>query len=371
MLDLLRQYQALLPKVSQSISKVIESGAFILGPDVAAFEKEVAEWMGSPHAIAVSNGTDALFIALRALGVKPGDEVISSPFTFFATVSATVNSGAVPVFADIDPDTFNLDPNRVEDALKKNKKIKAIIPVHLYGLSSDMEAFRDLSERYGVYLIEDACQSIGTEIKKKKTGNWSHFGCFSLYPTKNLGAVGDAGIVVTQDKKLADLALAIRNHGSQTRYVHDLIGSNFRMDTVQAAALRVFLPHLNDWITERQEAAAYYDEKLKSISGIRIPQKTNYSTHTYHQYTIRVLNGKRDALKSFFTEKKIGHMIYYPIPCHLQKALDSIGYKKGDFPHAEKASEEVISLPIFPGITKAEQDYVVAAIGDFAESSFK
>lgn len=368
-IDLMRQYRELLPKVSSAMARVVESGAFILGPDVAAFEKEIATWMGSRFALGVSNGTDALFIALRALGIEKDDRVLSSPFTFFATVSATVNSGAVPVFADIDPKTFNLDLNQVEDVLKKDthRKIKAVIPVHLYGQACDMESLGMLARKYDVALIEDACQSIGAEIKNKKTGNWGHFGCFSLYPTKNLGAVGDAGFMVTDDEALFKKALAIRNHGSTTRYVHDLIGSNFRMDTVQAAALRVFLPHLTDWIRSRQEVAAYYDEKLGKLSGIVIPPKAAFSTHTYHQYTIRVLNGKREALKKHLEQKKIGHMVYYPIPCHLQKALLGLEYQKGDFPHAEKACDEVLSLPIFPGITKDELDYVVAGLGEFVE----
>lgn len=372
-IDLMRQYRELLPKVSSAMARVVESGAFILGPDVAAFEKEISAWMGSRFALGVSNGTDALFIALRALGIEKEDRVLSSPFTFFATVSATVNSGAVPVFADIDPNTFNLDVNQVEDVLKKDRgrKIKAVIPVHLYGQGCDMEALGALSQKYNVPLIEDACQSIGAEIKNKKTGNWGEFGCFSLYPTKNLGAVGDAGFMVTHDEALFKKALAIRNHGSTTRYVHDLIGSNFRMDTVQAAALRVFLPHLLDWIQSRQQVASYYDEKLGKLSGIVTPQKASFSTHTYHQYTIRVLNGKREALKKHLEQKKIGHMVYYPIPCHLQKALTGLEYQKGDFPHAEKACDEVLSLPIFPGITKEELDYVVAGLAEFVESSAK
>ncbi|NBX77544.1 MAG: DegT/DnrJ/EryC1/StrS family aminotransferase [Proteobacteria bacterium] len=367
-LDLLRQYRELLPQVSRAMSQVVESGAFILGPDVGAFEKEVSEWMGSQFALGVSNGTDALFIALRALGVGQNDQVLSSPFTFFATVSATVNSGATPVFSEIDPNTFNLDANRVEEVLKQDKqrRIKAIIPVHLYGQACDMEAFQSLSKRYGVFLIEDACQSIGAVIKNKKTGNWSEFGCFSLYPTKNLGALGDAGIITTNDQALAEKVLAIRNHGSKIRYVHEIIGSNFRMDTVQAAALRVFLPHLNHWIESRQKIACFYDEQLGDLEQIVVPKKAPYSTHTYHQYTVRVLNGKRDAFKNHLSAQKIGHMVYYPIPCHLQKALSSLGYKKGDFPIAEQACEEVVSLPIFPGMSNEEQEYVVRAIKAFS-----
>lgn len=366
-LDLLRQYRELLPQVSRAINQVLESGAFILGPDVDSFEKEISDWMGSRFAFGVSNGTDALFIALRALGIRPGDHVLSSPFTFFATVSATVNSGAVPVFADIDPHTFNLDPFRVEEALRKDtqRKIKAIIPVHLFGQACDMEALQSISKKYGVFVIEDACQSIGAKIKNIKTGNWGHFGCFSLYPTKNLGALGDAGFITTNDPSLADRVKAIRNHGSTTRYIHEVIGSNFRMDTVQAAALRVFLPRLDSWIADRQKAALYYDENLAGLEQLVVPEKASFSTHTYHQYTLRVLNGKRDALKNHLNSKRIGNMVYYPVPCHLQKALSGFGYKKGDFPVAEKIAEEVLSIPIFPGITNEELEYVVSELKTF------
>jgi len=367
-LDLSRQYKELLPQVSESINRVLESGAFILGPDVTEFEKEIAEFLGAPHAVAVSNGTDALFMALRALGVKPGDQVLSSPFTFFATVSATLNSGATPVFADIDPESFNLDPKKVERILKadRNKKIKAIIPVHLYGQACDMEAFQSLAETYHVSLVEDACQSIGAFINgEKKAGNWGDYGCFSLYPTKNLGSIGDAGFILTQTQERAEKLKAIRNHGSKVRYVHDEIGSNFRMDTIQAAALRVFLPHLSQWIEMRQKAARVYDQKFEGLSGVVKPIRSHHSTHVFHQYTIRVPEGKREALQRHLSEKKIGTTIYYPIPCHLQKALEPFGFKTGDFPHAELAASEVLSLPIFPGITEEEIDYVVDGVMEF------
>lgn len=364
-LDLSRQYKGLLPIVSERVNHVIESGAFILGPDVALFEKEIAEWQGASHAVAVSNGTDALFMALRASGIRPGDHVLSSPFTFFATVSATINSGAVPVFADIDPENFNLDPARVEEVLRKDtsKKIKAIIPVHLYGQACDMAAFRQIADQYEVSLIEDACQSIGALIRgERKAGAWSDYGCFSLYPTKNLGAIGDSGFILTQSQEKADHLRSIRNHGSRVRYVHDEIGSNFRMDTVQAAALRVFLPHLSTWIEQRQEAAQLYNKKLEGLEEVLRPKVSHYSTHVYHQYTIRVLKGKRNQVQARLAEKKIGCMVYYPIPCHLQKALDPYGFKKGEFPQAELAASEVLSLPIFPGITESEIDYVVEGI---------
>lgn len=370
-LDLSRQYRDLLPLVSQEVNRVISSGAFILGPDVSLFEKEIAEWQGAPHAVAVSNGTDALFMALRASGIKPGDHVLSSPFTFFATVSATLNIGAVPVFADIDPQSFNLDPHQVEKILKADhqRKIKALIPVHLYGQACDMAAFRDLSRRFEVALIEDACQSIGALVhQEKKAGTWGDYGCFSLYPTKNLGAIGDAGFILTQTEEKADQLRAIRNHGSRARYIHDEVGSNFRMDTVQAAALRVFLPHLSGWIEQRQKAAELYNLKLEKSSQIRRPHVTSFSTHVFHQYTVRVPEGKREKLQAHLASKKVGTTVYYPIPCHLQKALEPYGFKEGDFPQAELAAREVLSLPIFPGISEEEIAYVVRGIEEFLDS---
>lgn len=365
-LDLKRQYEPLSAEISSAISRVVASGNFILGDDVAGFEAEVAAYLGVKHAIGVTSGTDALWLALKSLGIKQGDHVLTSPFTFFATVSATVNAGAVPVFADIEADTFNLSPDNVEETLRKDtqRKIKAVIPVHLYGQAADMERINTVAARYGVPVIEDAAQAIGADVHGRKVGGLGQISCFSLFPTKNLGAMGDAGFIATNDPRIAEKARLIRTHGSSVKYVHEILGSNLRMDTLQAAILRVFLPHLDRWITARQKAACYYDEKLiPYASDVSTPCRTDYGNHTFHQYTIRVLKRDRDSLKDFLASRGISSAVYYPIPCHLQKALAYMGHQPGSMPLSEKAAKQVLSLPVFPGITTQEQDAVISAIG--------
>ena len=344
------------------------SGAFILGPDLSLFEEEVGEWLGSSHAIAVSSGTSALWLSLKAAGVGPGDKVLTSPFTFFATVSAIMNVGAQPVFCDILPSTFNMDPNAAEAILRRDtsRKIKAIIPVHLYGQAADLESIVSLADKYHLSLIEDAAQAIGAEVKDKKAATWGHFGCLSFFPTKNLGGLGDGGLVTTQDGALAEKIRVLRVHGAKTKYYHDVIGDNCRMDTMQAAILRVFLPQLKEWIQQRQSAAKFYDRHLRDISTlIDIPSRVGYGNHTFHQYTLRVKDNLRDSLKEYLDDKGIGATVYYPVPCHLQKALAPFGFQKGDFPHAELAALEVLSLPVFPGITEEELTTVSSAINGF------
>lgn len=368
-LDLKRQFQPLAKEITSTFERIFQSGGFILGPDVAALEQELAKYLTVKKTIGVTSGTDALWLALKAIDIKPGDKVLTSPFTFFATVSAICNAGAIPVFADIDPATFNIDPNHVESILDsdKDRKIKAIIPVHLYGQAADMTPLLSTADKYHVFVIEDACQAIGTQHKKGTVGGLGHLGAFSLFPTKNLGAFGDAGFVSTNDVALGDKVTLLRTHGSTVRYIHEIIGNNCRIDTLQAAILRVLLPNLNDWITLRQNAAAYYDEQLAQLEEqIQNPQRVSYSNHTFHQYTIRVKHKKRNSLSEHLTQNKIGNSIYYPIPCHLQKAVAHLGFHKGEFPKAETAAEEVLSLPIFPGITQDEQDYVVRAIKRWA-----
>ncbi len=369
-LDLKRQYQPLAKEIASTFSRIFESGGFILGPDVQAFENELAHFTTARRAIGVTSGTDALWLSLKALEIKPGDQVLTSPFTFFATVSAICNAGATPIFADIDPDTFNIAPEEVERILEndKERKIKAIMPVHLYGQAADMTKILSLANRYLIPVVEDACQAIGTQHDRGQVGTLGHLAAFSLFPTKNLGAFGDAGFVTTNDPQLGDKVTLLRTHGSTIRYHHEIVGSNCRIDTLQAAILRVFLPHLNHWINLRQKAAAYYDEQLKTLSSlIQTPVRVPYSTHTFHQYTIKVKNGKRNELSEALTRKKIGNSIYYPIPCHLQKALAHLNFKVGDFPQSEAAASEVLSLPIFPGISESEQDYVVETIKTWAK----
>ncbi|NBX67580.1 MAG: DegT/DnrJ/EryC1/StrS family aminotransferase [Proteobacteria bacterium] len=370
-LDLKRQYEPLSKQILETFERIFNSGGFILGPDVTSLEKELAQFLGVSHTIGVTSGTDALWLALKAVGIKPGDHVLTSPFTFFATVSAICNAGAIPVFADIDPDTFNICPEKIKQALKQdtNKKIKAIIPVHLYGQAAEMNAILSLAEQHNLFVIEDACQAIGTRHDKGVVGSLGHLGAFSMFPTKNLGAFGDAGFVSVNNSSLAEKVTLLRTHGSTVRYHHEIVGSNCRIDTIQAALLRVLLPQLNSWIQLRQEAASYYDERLKELSSkIESPKRAPYSTHTFHQYTIRVHNGGRDSLSKFLTESKIGNSIYYPIPCHLQKALSHLNFKTGDFPIAEKAASEVLSIPIFPGILRQEQDYIVDTIARWTRS---
>lgn len=369
LLDLKKQYKDLKPEVMKAIENVVDSGHFILGPDIEKFEKEVASYLGVKYALGVTSGTDALFMALKGLGVGHGDKVLTTPFTFFATASAICNSGAEPVFADILDENFNIDPASVEEVLKNDteKKIKVILPVHLYGQAADMQALVTIAKKYNVQIVEDAAQAIGTKYQGKQVGGFGAYGCFSLFPTKNLGAMGDAGILTTNDEALYQKAKLIRVHGGSKQYHHDLIGSNFRIDTMQATILRVLLPHLNSWISNRSKLAERYNQAFETIrSLVEAPNVSANANHAYHQYTIRVKNGLRDSLKDFLTTKDIACCIYYPIPAHLQKALAHLGHKQGDFPVTEKACAEVLSLPVYPVMTMQEQDYVIDSIQEWA-----
>ncbi len=369
LLDLKKQYQTLKPAILKAIENIVESGHFIMGPDIEAFEKEVAGYLGVKYALGVTSGTDALYMALKSYEIGHGDKVLTTPFTFFATASAICNAGAEPVFADILEDTFNIDPEKVEDVLKRDihKKIKAMMPVHLYGQAAEMGALQSLARKYNVRIIEDAAQSIGTTFQGKMTGTFGGYGCFSLFPTKNLGAMGDAGFLTTQDEVAYQKAKLIRVHGGAKQYHHDIIGSNFRIDTMQAAILRVMLPHLPTWISARQGLAQKYNEAFEEMTPlVTAPKTSQNSNHTYHQYTIRVQNGLRDSLKEHLTQKNIASAIYYPIPCHLQKALSNLGYQPGNFPVTEKASQEVLSLPVYPVLEAAEQQYVIDSIKEWA-----
>ena len=375
-LDLTRQYRAIKAEVDTAIQRVLESGRFILGPEVEAFEREMAEYLGVKHAIGVASGTDALLLSLKALGIGPGDGVIVPSFTFFATAGVVANVGATPVFADIDPQTFNISTENVKKILLRHPspvtrhasrvtKIKAIIPVHLYGQPADMDEIMRLAKEYDLYVIEDAAQAIGAEYRGQKVGTIGHLGCFSFFPTKNLGAYGDGGLVVTNDDKLAEKVRMLRVHGSKPKYYHHLVGTNSRLDALQAAILRVKLPHLDEWTAARQRIAARYDELLRDVPGVEIPFRAPDRTHIFHQYTIRVLSGRRDALQKHLSEKEIGTQVYYPLPLHLQPCFRHLGYKEGDLPESERASREVLSLPMFPELTEEEQDYVVQAVKAF------
>ena len=374
--DLTRQFENLKEELINAVNKVLASGRYILGPEVEAFEKEVANYLGVKHAIGVASGTDALWLSLKALGVGPGDLVLTTPFTFFATASAILNTGATPVFADIDPLTFNLDTEKVKEALEgrspvwqrlglRPEKVKVILPVHLYGQAADMDALLEIARQYDLKVVEDAAQAMGTKYKGQKVGSFGEFGCFSFFPTKNLGAFGDGGLVVTQDDELAGKVRMLRAHGSKPKYYHHLVGTNSRLDAIQAAILRVKLPHLDKWIEARRNIANIYDSLLGKVEKVKIPYRASYSYHTFHQYTLRILNGQRDELRSYLKEKGIGTGIYYPLPVHLQPVLKPFGYIEGDFPEAEKACKEVLSLPMWPELTEDEARYVAQTVKDY------
>jgi dTDP-4-amino-4,6-dideoxygalactose transaminase len=368
-LDLKRQYQSIKSEIDSAIARVIESGQFILGPEVEAFEREVAQYLGVKHAIGVASGTDALWLALKAAGIGPGDRVIVPSFTFFATAGAVCNVGAIPVFADIDPRTFNLDPSSVQNLLESDTQLqdqaKAIIPVHLYGQPAEMDTLLKIARHYELIVIEDVAQAIGAQYKDRTVGTLGHLGCFSFFPTKNLGAYGDGGLVVTNDGALAERVRMLRVHGSKPKYYHHIVGTNSRLDALQAAILRVKLTHLDEWTSARQKLAARYDQALSQIEGLAVPYKAPDRTHIYHQYTIRVLGGRRDALQKHLKEHGIGTEIYYPLPLHLQPCFQHLGYREGQLPESERASREVLSLPMFPELTEKEQGYIIAAVRDF------
>jgi dTDP-4-amino-4,6-dideoxygalactose transaminase len=367
--DLTRQYQHLKPEILTEVERVMASGHYILGPEVKAFEDEAAKYLGVKHAIGVANGTDALWLALRALDIGEGDVVITTPFTFFATAGAILNVGANPVFADIDERSFNIDPNAVRKLLSSDKKLreqaKAIIPVHLYGQPADMDEIMDLAKEFNLRVIEDAAQAIGSKYREKMAGSVGDFGCISFFPTKNVGAFGDAGLVTTRDSRLAERVQMLRVQGSKTKYHHDMIGTNSRLDALQAAILRVKLRYLDGWVKARQGHALAYDQLLSSLDEVIAPTHAPHRTHVYHQYTVRVLKGQREALQEYLQQNGIGSTVYYPLPLHLQPALRSLGGKEGDFPVTERVSLEVLSLPIFPELTAEERRVVGHEIEEF------
>jgi dTDP-4-amino-4,6-dideoxygalactose transaminase len=368
-LDLVRQYESLKPEMDAAVARVLVSGRFILGPEVEGLEKEVAAFCGAKHAIGLASGTDALLLSLRALGVGEGDQVLLPSFTFFATAGVVHNARAVPVFADIDPKTFNLDPASVRRILADKRHagtVKAMIPVHLYGQMADMDELVAISNEHKIAIVEDAAQAIGAEYKGKKAGTIGRLGCFSFFPTKNLGCYGDGGMVITNDDALAESLRILRVHGSKPKYFHRTIGYNSRLDALQAAVLRTKLPHLADWSQARARIADRYDPALAGTPGITTPPRFRDRTHIFHQYTIRVAGGRRDALQRHLKDREIGTEVYYPLPLHLQDCFRSLGYKPGDLPESERASQEALSLPLFPEIRPEEQDWVVQAIREFA-----
>ncbi|MEJ5258408.1 MAG: DegT/DnrJ/EryC1/StrS family aminotransferase [Fervidobacterium sp.] len=369
--DLTRQYNKLREEVLRTVDSVLSDGRVILGPAVENFEKELAEYLDVKHAIGVANGSDALVIALHALGIEKGDKVVTTPYTFFATASCIVRNGGVPVFVDVDPETYNIDLEQVEHAIRK-ENAKAVIPVHLFGRTVDFEKLHFLKVKYGVKILEDAAQSIGSEGKTdniiKKSGTFGNIGIFSFFPTKNLGAYGDAGAIVTNDDTLAERAKMLRQHGSKKKYFHEMVGYNSRLDSLHAAILSVKLKYLDEWTERRINIAKEYqrlfEEKRLPLKYPKVEEK-GYRSHVYHQYVVEFEDEQtRDRVKEYLTKNDIGTALYYPLPLHLQKCFAEYGYKEGDFPVSERLSKTTLALPIFPELTDEEIATIVEKISE-------
>jgi len=357
MVDVVGQYQKIKTEIDETALRVLGSGQYILGKEVLDFENEIAQYLQVNHGIGCASGTDALMVSMMALGIGPGDEVVTTPFTFAATTETIMLLGARPVYVDIDPKTFNLDPLKIESAI--TNKTKAIVPVHLYGQTVDMDPLCAVANRYDIPIIEDMCQAIGADYKGKKVGGIGTLACLSFFPSKNLGAFGDAGMVVTNDAALAEKLRMIVVHGSRRRYEHEIIGVNSRLDTLQAAMLRVKLRSLDQWIDDRRKAAKIYN-RLFAGTDVEIPYEAPYGRHVYHQYTIRIKN--RDHVAQTLSEKKIPYGIYYPISLHMQKAYSASGKPKGAFPVTENATDEVLSLPMHTELDEEQQTFIVQTV---------
>ncbi len=367
--DLVRQYKLISDEVDRAVLEVVRSGRYIGGAVVSDFEQELAEYIGSSQCLGCNSGTDALYLALRALNIGAGDEVITTPFTFIATAETISLVGAKPVFVDIEEHTFNIDVEAIEAAI--TPQTKAIIPVHLFGQPVNMGRLMDIAQKHNLYVIEDCAQATGAKWGDEQVGNIGHIGCFSFFPTKNLGTCGDGGAITTNDSAIAQTIRVIKEHGSAERYYHDVVGINSRLDSIQAAILGVKLSYLDRWNEQRREIAQRYHQLLAGISEIQLPQEIKGSYHAWNQYTILVKNKSnqekttRDELREKLQEKGIICMIYYPIPLHLQKVYQNLGYQDGAFPVTEQAAKEVLSLPMFPDLSPEEQEQVAYAIKDY------
>ena len=365
MVDLQTQYLQIKQDIDHGIQEVIDSAAFIKGPKVSEFQQHLEAYTGAKHVIPVGNGTDALQIALMALGLKPGDEVITPTFTFIATAEVVALLGLTPVVVDVDWATMNISVDAIRCAI--TPRTKAIVPVHLFGQCADMEAILELAREHNLYIVEDACQSIGAKYtfsdgRTLQAGTIGHIGCTSFFPSKNLGCYGDGGAIFTSDDDLAAKMRAIANHGCFVRYHHDFVGVNSRLDSIQAAILDAKLPHLNEYIAARQAAAAYYDHAFSGNKHILVPEHEPQSTHVYHQYTLRLIDVDRDALKAHLQEKGIPAMVYYPVPLHMQKAYQDPRYKEGDFPVAERLAACVLSLPMHTCLDEEQLKYITDSV---------
>jgi dTDP-4-amino-4,6-dideoxygalactose transaminase len=377
LLDLQRQYEQVRAEVLAAVGRVCASQHYILGPEVEALERELAEFCGASDAVGCASGTDALWLALVAAGVQPGDQVLTTPFSFFASASAIARAGARPVFADIDRRTFNLDPVQVKSFLRggRRDKLRALLPVHLYGQCADMDSLQHLADEFHLAVIEDSAQAVGARWSRHSAGSMGVCAAFSFYPTKNLSAYGDAGMVTTNSPKMAEHMRRLRNHGSSSRYVHEELGWNSRLDAIQAAILRVKLKYVEGWNEARRRLAERYDqlfaaagltstgEQPENAAPIQIPQTSGRAHHVFHQYVVRAF--RRDELREFLAARRISTEIYYPIPLHLQPCFVYLGYREGDLPEAERAAREVLALPMFPELAENEQQWVVKSIADF------
>jgi dTDP-4-amino-4,6-dideoxygalactose transaminase len=383
LLDLKAQYSTIREELREAVDRVAESQHFILGPEVTALEKEVADYSQCEFGIGVSSGSDALLVTLMAIDLKPGDEVLTTPYTFFATAGAVSRLGAKPVFVDVDPLTYNLDPAALEAAV--TERTRAIIPVHLYGQMADMDPIMEFARRHKLYVIEDAAQAIGAEYKGRRAGSIGDFGCFSFFPSKNLGGFGDGGMVTANDQKLSDRVKLLRNHGYSPKYYNKVVGGNFRLDAIQAAVLRVKLKYLDSWTEARQRNAALYRDlfqkaelainpesltggdgsfrSMDELNGVVLPVEAPERRHIYNQFVIR--SRRRDELINHLKERKIGTEIYYPVPMHLQECFADLGYGGGDFPASERAADETLALPIYPELSEEMMNSVVSAVAEF------
>jgi len=373
LLDLHRQYRKIREEILTAIERVCSSQQFILGVEVEALEHAITAFTGAGAAVGCASGTDALWLALVAAGIRPGDEVITTPFSFFASASAIMRAGARPVFVDIDPLTFNLDAACVAAKLRQGGafKVRALLPVHLYGQCAEMDALQRVADEFRLTIVEDAAQAMGAVWREKRAGALGSAAAFSFYPTKNLSAYGEAGLLTVRTPLLAEQARRLRNHGSSRRYFHEEIGWNSRMDAIQAAVLRVKLPHIEEWNRQRRERAAVYDRLLLAAglasagddSPIHLPETDPQAQHVFHQYVVRAR--RRDELRTFLTGRMIGTEVYYPVPLHRQPCFAYLGYGEGDLPRSERAAREVLALPMFPELSEAEQSWVVESMAEF------
>jgi len=375
LLDLKAQHETINKEIRLAIEEILESQYFILGHNVEELEKNIAHYSNTKFALGVSSGTDALLVSLMALNIKPGDEIITTPFTFFSTVGVISRLNAIPVFVDIDPSTFNIDPLKINAAI--SSKTKAIIPVHLFGQIADMDSIIEIANKNNLSVLEDAAQAIGAEYKGRKAGSIGNIGAFSFFPSKNLGGYGDGGMIVTNDEDLFETAKILRVHGSKPKYYHKIVGGNFRLDSLQASILNIKLKYLDQWSQKRRENAEYYNEKFKESGliedGYIITPVANYinyldkNFHIYNQYTL--ITKHRNKLREFLKENGVGTEIYYPVPQHLQECFCDLGYKKGDFPISEKTAETVLSIPIYPELNYDQKNYIIQKISEFYRNS--